>query len=377
MKVVLLGAGFSRAISPEMPLMKELGPLVLERLHLPGDTLSPFGGDVEAWLGHLGSDEPWLEDSDNLRSRALFVDGVQAIHDIIVEAQSRTEEEPPPWLQRLVAQWSHEQATILTFNYDILLERALAEVVGARGFGDLYPIALEQRQPVDAALNPSGGPSLRESPTLYKLHGSVNWLHGGERAPSTERFVLREDHIPPYLYADLAPFVVPPASSKSHYYDRAPLRVQWKRAADALREATALDVIGYSFPPSDSGTRTFLGTNTCDSVPVTLVDPSPEAPGRLNSMFPSRGEASWFESVEDFVQATCGDLVIAWCENLGEHPGLYMEVNGIRSMEPRHGDSDPSLRDRLREDYPGAVEPIEVTLPNGTKAWRLLSPAKS
>jgi hypothetical protein len=374
MKVVLLGAGFSRAISSEMPLMKELGPLVLERLCLPADTFAPFGGDVEAWLGHLGSDEPWLEDSDNLRSRALFVDGVQAVHDIIVEAQSRAEADPPQWLLRLVTQWSHEQATILTFNYDTLLERALAKVVGARGFGDLYQIALEQRQPVDAALYPSGGPSLRESPALYKLHGSINWLHGGERAPSTERFVLREDHIPSYLYEDLAPFVVPPASSKSHYYDRAPLRVQWKRAAAALRQAKALDVIGYSFPPSDSGTRTFLGTTTGDSVPVTLVDPSPGARSRLSSIFPNRGEAPWFESVEEFVEATCGDLVTAWSENVGEHPSLHIEVNGIRSVEPHQGDSACSVRDRLRRDYPGAGEPIEATLPNGTQAWRLLSP---
>jgi hypothetical protein len=124
MKVVLLGAGFSRAISSEMPLMKQLGPLVLERLCLPADTLAPFGGDVEAWLGHIGSDEPWLEDSDNLRSRARFVDGVQAIHDIIVEAQSRAEGDSPPWLLRLVAQWSHEQATILTgFRTKIRLNR--------------------------------------------------------------------------------------------------------------------------------------------------------------------------------------------------------------------------------------------------------------
>lgn len=374
MKVVLLGAGFSRAISSEMPLMKDLGPLVLERLCLPADTLAPFGGDVEAWLGHIGSDEPWLEDSDNLRSRARFVDGVQAIHDIIVDGQSRAGEEPPKWLLRLVTQWAHDQATILTFNYDTLLERALSEVVGARGFGDLYQIALEQRQPVDAALYPSGGPSLRESPALYKLHGSINWLHGGERAPSTERFVLREDHIPSYLYEDLAPFVVPPASSKSHYYDRAPLRVQWKRAAAALRQAKALDVIGYSFPPSDAGTRTFLATTTSDSVPVTLVDPSQEAPNRLRGTFPNRGEVSWFKSVEEFVASTCGDLVIAWSENVGEHSGLHIEVNGIRSVEPHHGDSACSVRDRLRRDYPGAGEPIEATLPNGTQAWRLFSP---
>lgn len=44
MKVVLLGAGFSRAISREMPLMKQLGPLVLERLCLPADTLAPLAG---------------------------------------------------------------------------------------------------------------------------------------------------------------------------------------------------------------------------------------------------------------------------------------------------------------------------------------------
>jgi hypothetical protein len=359
-----------------MPLMKELGPLVLGRLGLSADTLAPFGGDVEAWLGHIGSDQPWLEDSENLRSRGLFVDGVRAIHDIIVEAQSRAEGEPP-WLNRLVAQWSHEQATILTFNYDTLLERALARVVGARGFGDLYQIALEQRQPVDAALYPSTGPTVRECPALYKLHGSVNWLHGGERAPSTERFVLREDHNPSYLYEDLAPFVVPPASSKSHYYDRAPLRVQWKRAAAALRQATALDVIGYSFPPSDSGTRTFLTTTTGGSVPVTLVDPSPEALTRLNSQLPNPGETAWFKSVEKFVAATCGDLVTAWCENAGDHPGLHLEVNGVRSAEPHPGDAICSARRRLRTDYPGAADPVEVTLPSGTQAWRLFRPRQA
>lgn len=374
MKVVLLGAGFSRAISSEMPLMKELGPLVLKRLSLPANTLAPFGGDVEAWLGHIGSDEPWLDDSDNLRSRALFVDGVQAIHDIIVEAQSLTDDDPPPWLLRLAAQWSHEQATILTFNYDTLIERALAGVVGARGIGDLYQIALEQREPVDAALYLSSGPSLRESPTLYKLHGSINWLHGGERAPSTERFVLREDHMPSYLYEDLAPFLVPPASSKSHYYDRAPLRVQWKRAAAALREATALDVIGYSFPPSDAGTRTFLATNARDSVPVTLVDPSPEARDRLTNVFPNLGKTQWFASVEEFVATTCGDVVTAWFENVGEDPGLHLEVNGLRAVERHQGNSTVSVRDRLRRDYPGAEEPTEATLPNGTRTWRLFNP---
>lgn len=81
-----------------------------------------------------------------------------------------------------------------------------------------------------------------------------------------------------------------------------------------------------------------------------------------------------FESVEEFVEATCGDLVTAWSENVGEHPSLHIEVNGIRSVEPHQGDSACSVRDRLRRDYPGAGEPIEATLPNGTQAWRLLSP---
>ncbi|MEA5456974.1 SIR2 family protein [Sinomonas sp. JGH33] len=342
--------------------MKELGPMVLERLGLHDETLKPFNDDVEAWLGHLGGDEPWLEDSENLRNRAQFVDAVRAIHDIISGAQDRACATTPVWLQRLVEEWTQEQALILTFNYDTLLELAFARAGKVRTEGELYRIALDQRKSLNPPLYPSGGDTTWPSATLLKLHGSINWLHSGEDAPPTERFVLREQHISARLYEDLTPFVVPPATSKSHYYNRTPLRVQWRRAAFALREATAIDVIGYSFPHSGAGTRTFLATCASTSADVTLVDPAEEARSRLPDVLPSSGEGRWFKSVADFVDATCGDLVTGWCENDGEDPGLYRDVNGEKSKEPLpDGGLKTGLAEWLRRDYPDA-SPREITL---------------
>lgn len=60
MKVVMLGAGFSRAISREMPLMSQLGPLVLERLRLPADTPAPFGQPVVIALNRTPRDPTML-----------------------------------------------------------------------------------------------------------------------------------------------------------------------------------------------------------------------------------------------------------------------------------------------------------------------------
>jgi hypothetical protein len=45
--LVLLGAGFSRAISPRMPLLPDLAQQVLEALNEPPAVLTPFDNNLE------------------------------------------------------------------------------------------------------------------------------------------------------------------------------------------------------------------------------------------------------------------------------------------------------------------------------------------
>ena len=65
--VLLLGAGFSRALSAHMPLTDELGEAVVRRLHLSSDARLPpdgfRGGVFETWLSHLADEQPFLSNS--------------------------------------------------------------------------------------------------------------------------------------------------------------------------------------------------------------------------------------------------------------------------------------------------------------------------
>jgi len=77
----------------------------------------------------------------------------------------------------------------------------------------------------------------------------------------------------------------------------------WRLAAEALRKAEGITVIGYSLPEADSAAGTLLLTN-CDPEKLTVVNTDPEAVRRLWSLFKPftmEGEPKSFEQWLDEV----------------------------------------------------------------------------
>ncbi len=339
--------------------MADLASAVLERLGLPASTLAPSGQDLEAWLAHLASDEPWLMDSDNLRNHACFLEGVRAIYDSIVEAESKSTDHFPSWLDRLAWQWSHEGATILTFNYDTLLEIALVQTRWTHNLVHYYSVPLVERQ-----LPGTGGifaetPPTRALPTLLKLHGSINWMHAGDKAPSTEQLVYRprfqKAENDSARYTDLEPFLVPPTSAKNTYYGKTALTAQWREAATALRAADELDVIGYSFPASDLATRTFLATNLSATANVTVVDPGESALQSASRALPEHTLDSHMHSVEAYADLRAGTRISAWYDRLNPDLPLNWEIDGVVSSEPLNDSYSSDIVERIvRQRYGSA-----------------------
>jgi hypothetical protein len=324
----LVGAGFSRAVSPFMPVMWELRDAVLEEMELQKDHLDGFGGDLEQWLSYLSTEQPWLEESENLRNRAQFIEASRAITTVIRRAEDSIQfSEPPPfWLVRLAHQWGASQAPIATLNYDLLVERAITSLGGVYTLGDMYAIPLEQRR---AAGDAGGGqysalPPRVAVPTLFKLHGSTNWMYGGSAASPGERVVLSGDGfgwerpssaaswVPRYqvLHDDLVPMVIPPTSVKNTFYQNLSLRAQWRSAARRLRRAERLIVIGYSFPKSDLQMRQFIATSIRE-IPVIVVDRSPDPAAEVRRLLPSCGVSTFTgdDAVKTFVECTCPNVV--------------------------------------------------------------------
>jgi hypothetical protein len=325
-RVFILGAGFSKAISQSMPVMWELGREVQKEVGkerpLPRQ-LESFGDDLEATLSYLADNQPWLDDSSNLRNRALFGDVSRAIAEILGAAQRHTVQQPEPlWLRPLIDYWVQTSATVITFNYDVLIEAATSTLLGPHdSWSALYRAPLvPAAQRIGAVLGAE--PSSRAF-SLLKLHGSLTWFWSGiDSAPSDQIYDMglkrgwslegldsmyeSNRHI---LVGDKQPMVVPPAATKSRFYDNAVLSSQWKLAAQALGLAQELIVIGYSLPKSDLVTRSLLLTNFAGNH-IVAIDRSEAVVENLKELWASPRSINTNyvgsdDAVGKFVQAEC------------------------------------------------------------------------
>jgi len=189
-RVFILGAGFSKAINPGMPLLGELAEGVRSvlrgrRIEI-GAGLEAIG-DVERWLTFLADPAPWLSLSAQQRNAALFTDVSEAIHEILTAKQMMAAVQAPPgWLLPLVSYWHRVRATVITFNYDCLVELAYLDVMADAGGGrpsDLYGIPI-----TSAALRVAApyGRQKASSFKLLKLHGSLAWWYSGPEAGQSD-----------------------------------------------------------------------------------------------------------------------------------------------------------------------------------------------
>lgn len=326
---------------------------------MPTSDLDPFNQDLEQWMSYLSVDQPWLSDQDNMRNRALFEDASLSVHASINAAENHVLQKPYPiWLLRLVWFWCRSRAHIVTFNYDLLIERILSQLsVGA--WSDVYAIPLAERLPPGSHL--MFGTSTPDIPLLrlYKLHGSVNWYYAGDRAPVSERIVETRTGLrwwpdvapddgrlgPRYasLFKDLKPLVIPPTVTKSAFYSNLSLRAQWAQAATAMRNAQRLTVMGYSFPPSDLGARHFV-SKSIGKIPISVVDVSPDVRPRVKDFLGKDrlvDGLSGFDAIQEYAESHCGD-VIAWGTETDLRSGVtlpYLTRNG-RDVLPADGYAD-------------------------------------
>jgi hypothetical protein len=292
-RCLILGAGFSRAVSDQMPITDELGNLATAALSDGGHLRRPTNfanGYFEAWLSRLAEPQPDLRDEDNLHNEAWFVRLTEILRGVLVRRQEKvlSEGQPPWWLQRLIGVAHQLRMSVITFNYDTLIESAFdnatvwdwelsRRAVSSNLLGELPPSVLQP----DSYGIPAAG-TFR----LIKLHGSVDcwWVKGDATGttivrahPVAERWIAgqRQRDAPP----GRTPFIVPPAAAKSGFYRNPITRELWQRAAEALGDAERVALVGYSVPVTDLVTSGMLADRLAGrSVSVDVVNPCPEPP---------------------------------------------------------------------------------------------------
>lgn len=312
--VFVLGAGFSRAIADCMPTADHLGDQVLGRMRryskkAPPDEMTR--GRFEEWLSRLAEDQPDLTEFENLERRAHFSLIAAWIASVIEELQkgaTRRIPWPPEWLVRFLAVAHAARATVITFNYDTLVEQALNTMFlrghNAHSWARVRSCDVLDHFPprVDRAEEEPDG-SFR----LLKLHGSVNvyWTPGDQSGASIVRWPEpEEDHradekaalgmramwldegpiLSPSphpedrdaqrerLLRGREPLIVPPTALKGPFYRAPYLRGLWQQARHAIREATDVYLVGYSLPVTDLVTVGLLRENVQPGCGMTVVN---------------------------------------------------------------------------------------------------------
>jgi NAD-dependent SIR2 family protein deacetylase len=138
-------------------------------------------------------------------------------------------------------------ATIITFNYDLILDHALQS------------LRICPEYALDAGLTREHElPGAERGCLVLKLHGSTNW---GICGSCEQRIVVLQGKVtdtPEQFRQEICdkcgaqrfqPLLVPPSWDKSEY--QTIMKPVWARAVAELGRATRICVIGYSMPQSD------------------------------------------------------------------------------------------------------------------------------
>ncbi|WP_298446370.1 hypothetical protein, partial [Ferrimicrobium sp.] len=125
--VFILGAGFSKAVNEGFPLAAGLREPIRTQLGKQlGSEVQPRGGEqFEQWLSRLAEDQPYLSPDTNLERSAAFLRVSKKISEILTDHENKVlDNSEPEWLAKLIATWHIRQATVISFNYDNLIEAA-------------------------------------------------------------------------------------------------------------------------------------------------------------------------------------------------------------------------------------------------------------
>ena len=306
-RIFVLGAGFSR--SAGLPLADQLWHEVRDKAKSLSGRAVKFWEDLEAYVQFRRDcgENADSHDQVNFEDFMAFLDiehylGLRGSDtyspdgnesQIVVKtliAQVLTEATPPmgrlPDLYIRFAKLLQPNDLILTFNYDVLLERAL-ETIGKPY--RLFPHRFQDVRPEVAVVDTS-----HEETIILKLHGSIDWFdrtqytksepfyrkHGCSRDPNPVFTNMAELQVLPLLdgpsfpndplcemyrvrqidrlYQEASPLSCSPwllnPSSAKMLYSR-PLRDFWYGLGDVGARNFGLAIIGFSLAPHDDYTR--------------------------------------------------------------------------------------------------------------------------
>lgn len=199
---------------------------------------------------------------------------------------------------------SPSDLTVLTFNYDLLIENTLQEIaLNSRPDVFTFPGCYRLNDFISSP-GTTGQPKFESQGKEFagvgvlKLHGSMNWQsrHTSDTPrpsalfnPNRELHIINSKHISTSLrwrrnsrVIYMKPIIVPPVSGKRGMMHKS-MTGLWDLAAKKLTEADRIIIAGYSCPPLDLEARILLSENLRinNNKKVYVIDPNPASASKF------------------------------------------------------------------------------------------------
>lgn len=299
----VLGAGFTRAFVPEAPLLVDhydIDPLLTKYhafdlahrvLTLEKERAEEGKINIERLLTRLEG-MPYDREDAHLQLNALKADVHRVFQDRLSEATKEVSNRRIA-LNYVARHCIKNSITCLTFNYDDVLDEALARAALANPvsnlFGEKYwhpdgGYGFFCQSSTSCIGEASSSSNTATSMSLLKLHGSINWrIKLGFTSPyplgavvhheswgTHKRLESTDQAIESHLSGDR--FIVPPVLGKSALKE--PILQQiWGKARSTLRDAEEIVFVGYSCPVTDlAASFLFSDTISLKRQRVTVVN---------------------------------------------------------------------------------------------------------
>lgn len=262
---------------------------------------------IELLLSEMMANEQLFGASRSAPGNFLLEDLVLARRDLLLaiykwfhEIHKEVFENIPGWLGGFREKMLRSNVTIISFNWDLILDQLLFSVdLNASSYG-LAP----QKQSGPILLKPHGSLNWYDQKTATKINRENRFeLYGAGKQGGVFGFRhFREPISTKHLYA---PLIVPPVYDKK--FEHPIFQEQWRSAVAAVSLADRIIFLGYSLAEADLHARFILRCGFHNQIEGQILDESsrliqgrdrskPTGPSEVVIVNPDQGAAARIES---------------------------------------------------------------------------------
>lgn len=218
---------------------------------------------------------------------------------------------------------SQRKDTIITFNYDTLIEDALTRMKVPYNYGySSADLSDHGKRQTDLSEYLTLSEDSTNTIPLLKLHGSINWAEGEPDSSTGLVPRLFYNSYDELISHGAAPLIEPPTWRKG---GKDILRTVWDRAVTALLQtATRIIFIGYSAPATDPHFRFLMAAGLAENISlskVVVVNPSDKVDEDIRDLIALQGGV--FERY-----TTANDFFSIYSDKINRKPPYWTKPPG-------------------------------------------------